>query len=106
MSHLQHKLKLAPRVLLRHRLAAAAAAREAALGADAELVEGDMLRGGVDPSFQRFLVLELRRLGAHQAEDDALALGQEAQRREIAGALGVVLEAVSAGIELDRKSVV
>ena len=44
--------------------------------------------------------LELAELGRHQAEDDGLALGQEAQRLEVARARVVVLEEVAVDVHL------
>ena len=51
----------------------------------------DEARRIVDPAPERVEALERRRLAADQAEHHALVL-DETQRREIAGALGVVFE--------------
>src|SRR5688572_2687772 len=100
MRHLHHQLELATRVVLRHRLAAAAAAREAALRADAELLERNVLGSLVDLALQLVFGFQVWRLGTHQAKDHPLALRYETQGREVAGALGVVFEAVDADVEL------
>jgi hypothetical protein len=61
-------------------------AREAALRREAELLERHELRGLVDAALEHVLRLHLAELGGHQAEDDDLVLGQEAQRPEVARA--------------------
>lgn len=76
--------------------------REAALGADADTLEGllaglaaalgDEVGGLVEALLGGLLVLELAELGADGADDDVLVLGQVLEGLEAAGALRVVLE--------------
>src|SRR5690348_9665401 len=65
---------------------------EAALPGQAELVQGDELGGLVDTALEVVLGLQLGALGGDQAEDDHLALGNEAERLEATGPFVVVLE--------------
>ena len=74
------------------RLAATAAAGEAALRAQSQPVEIDIARGLVDPPLDVVLALDHRGLRAHQPQHHGLALGHVPQRREIAGARGVEFE--------------
>src|SRR5438552_13897171 len=63
---------------------------EAALRAQAQLIERDVPGRLVDPPLERVLLLQRPALGRHEPEHDLLvALGQEAQRLEAARALGV-----------------
>src|ERR1700749_2444683 len=64
---------------------------EAALAGQAELVEGGVLGGLVDPALDEVLGLELAALAGDHAEHDPLALGQVAERLEAARALVVPL---------------
>ena len=73
---------------------------EAALRRKAELIERRELRRLVDAAQDRVAAFELSGLRGDEAEHDGLALGQEAQRLEAAGALGVVLHEVA--VHLDR----
>src|SRR5579884_2693912 len=74
---------------------------EAALPRDPELVDVDVARGLLDPALEQVLVLELGLLGGDEPEDHPLvALGQEAQRLERAGALVVELQEVAVDAEL------
>jgi hypothetical protein len=106
--HLHHALELAPLVVHRQRVAVVGA-REAALRAQAQLVQRHDARRLVDAPFQVVLVLELAELGGHQAEHDLLAGRQRAQRLEAAGARAVELHepAVDRGREhrLDHRVV-
>src|SRR5262245_42307916 len=67
-------------------------AGEAALRADAEVLERHELRSLLDAPFQDVLGLELGKLGGNQAEHHLLALRDVAQGLEAARALVVVLE--------------
>src|SRR5690242_16295037 len=75
-------------------------AREAALWAERELIERAVLRRLLDPALQRVLGLHRRQLGRDEAEDHGLALGHEAQRREIARPLVVIFEEITVDIDL------
>jgi len=75
-------------------------AREAALRRQAQLLERHVLGGLVDAALEVVLRFELAELGRHQAEDDGLALGQEAERPEVARARVVVLEEVAVDAHL------
>src|SRR5437763_13609662 len=79
-------------LLLDGEVVAVVRAREAALRREAHVLERHVLRGLIDTALEMVLALELRQLGADEAEHDFLALRHEAQRLEAAGALGVVLE--------------
>src|SRR4051794_26487430 len=68
----EHEVELAAGVVLRHSLPGAAAAGEAALRRQAELLERHMLCRFLYARDQVRLLLEHRRLGRHQAEDHAL----------------------------------
>src|SRR5712692_1634815 len=65
---------------------------EAALWAERELLERQILRRLLDPAPQAVDGLELRQLGADEPQDADLALRNVAQGREAAGARAVVLE--------------
>src|SRR5882672_3072691 len=65
---------------------------EAALRAERELLERQVLRRLFDPAPQAVDGLELGHLGADEPQDADLALRKVAQRREAAGARAVVLE--------------
>src|SRR5262245_45425267 len=67
-------------------------AGEAALRADAQVLERHELRRLVDAPLEDILGFELRQLGGNQPEHHLLALGDVAQRLEAARALVVVLE--------------
>src|SRR5580692_2477508 len=88
----RHDPELAELVLLGELVPALGHRREAALRADREVVDVDVLCGLVDPRHDLVDVLELRRLRAHQAEDHDLSLGHVAQRLEPAGPVVVELE--------------
>ena len=63
----------------RHRIAHEVAG-EAALRAETQLIERQILRGCVDPPLQDVARLEHRRLRRHETEDDLLALRHVAER--------------------------
>src|SRR3954465_6198458 len=65
---------------------------EAALAREAELLDIDVAAGLLDAALEVVLALEVAALGRHQAEDDLLARGHEAQRLEAPRAGVVVLE--------------
>src|SRR4029077_10831420 len=88
--------------LLLGEVVAVVGAGESALRADAEVLERHELGRLLDPPFQLILGLELRDLGAHQAEHHLLPLGDVAQRLEAAGALGVELEEKPTSRELRK----
>src|SRR5208282_6545812 len=74
---------------------------EAALRRQTKLIERDVFRRLIDPALDVVLVLQLAGLRGDEAEHELLlALGEEAQRFETAGALAVVFEeiAVEAGM--------
>src|ERR1041384_2616074 len=74
-------------------------AGEAALWADGEALEWDETAPLADALPARGLVLEEIRRGRHEAEDDGFLLRHEPQRREIAGARGVVFEEEETDVE-------
>src|SRR6187431_3203391 len=77
---------------------------EAALRRQAELLERSELRRFLDALLDVALVLERAALGGYQAEHDLLVtLGQEAQRLEAAGALGVVFQEIAVVIDLSEQ---
>ena len=96
------KLELVKHLGLGHALSANSDTSEAALGADANVLEsllkaaalavGDDLGGVEDSVLDDLGVLELGLLGGDDAEDDVLVLGEEAEGLEAAGAGVVVLE--------------
>ena len=73
---------------------------EAALAGQAQLVQGDVLRGLVDAALEVVGGFQVRALGGDQAEDDLLALRDEAEGLEAAGALVVVLQEEPVHVEL------
>src|SRR5215467_1715068 len=85
-----HELELCPLVGFRHRIAGNGR-RKAALRADRELCERDILRGFLHAALEHLARFERGSLAADEAQDHALVL-DEAQRLEVAGALGVVFE--------------
>ena len=99
---LDHQRQL-PALVFHRDVVAVHGAGEAALRRQAELVERRVLRGLVDAALQRVLVLELAELGGHQAEHDDLALGQVAQRAEVARAFVVVLEEEGVEVHLGEQ---
>lgn len=96
------KLELVKHLGLGHTLSANSDTSEAALGADADVLEsllkaaalavGDDFGGVEDSVLDDLGVLELGLLGGDDAEDDVLVLGEEAEGLEAAGAGVVVLE--------------
>ena len=70
------------------------AARKAALRADGELLERHVPRRLLDAAFERVLAFELLGLGRDEAQHHRLALRQEAQRFEAAGARAVVFKEI------------
>ena len=74
--------------------------REAALGAQREVVDVHELRSLLDTSHDIVGVLHVVELRGDKAEDDGLALRNEAQRLKAAGALAVVLEEQDVVVEL------
>src|SRR5262249_35219337 len=93
-----HARKLAALVGLAQRVARNATG-EAALRAYRQLVEIDITRRLLDPTAQEIEAFRLGRLAADEPEHDAFSLGDETQRREIAGARRVVFkqEVIGAG---------
>src|SRR4029077_13220019 len=77
-------------------------ARETTLRTETQLIERQELRRLVDAAFDHVLGLQHRRLGGNQAEDDVLALGDVAQRREVARAVGVVLHEVVWDVDIPQ----
>src|SRR5688572_23015938 len=74
---------------------------EAALRAERELLERGVLRGLVDAALDQVFRLERAALrGDHADHDDLLALGQEAQRLETAGAVAVVFQEIAVEVAL------
>ncbi len=69
------------------------------IAARGRAVPGDEFRRLVDAAPDLVLRFQFRRLARNQAENDGLALGHKAQGREIAGARGVVFEAIDIDIE-------
>jgi hypothetical protein len=65
---------------------------KAALAGQAQLVEGDVLGGGVDAALEVVGVFQLATLGRDQPQHDHLAGRDEPQRLETAGALVVVFQ--------------
>src|SRR5579885_2851089 len=89
--HVRDQFELAPLIVGREQIAAHRAG-ETALRAEREPLERHVTRGLVDPPTQRLGRLQHRRLGADEPEHHGLVRRHEAQRGEIAGTLGVVLE--------------
>src|SRR6185312_7921375 len=75
-------------------------AGKAALRRERKLLERTIFRRRVDAPLQIVLALELRAFAGDEAEHDGLALGDKAQRREIAGARAVVLEEIPVDIDV------
>ena len=90
---LDDESQLGPLLVLGQRVALDGA-REAALRAEAQPVEGDVRVRLADTSGEVVGALELGTLARDQAEDDDLVVRDEPQRSEVAGALVVVLEEV------------
>src|SRR5437867_5717219 len=88
--HFQGQAELTALVVDRD-LVAVVRAREAALRAQAEVLERHVLGGGLDAALEIVLGLERRHLGADQAEHDLLSLGHEPERLEAARAVRIVL---------------
>lgn len=101
LGNLDLKTDLGP-LLLHREVVALHGAAEAALVRQAELVEslGAVCRGLLDTANDLLLVVQLRRLAAHDAQHDHLAIGQMPQRAEIARSRIVVLEEVHIDIQL------
>lgn len=101
LGNLDLEADLGPLLLLAE-LVALHGAGEAALVAEAELVEaaGAELGGLVEAADDVGLVVEGGLLGGHDAEDDDLVVGQVAQGGEVARAGVVVLEEVDVDVEL------
>src|SRR5579884_1879089 len=81
-----YQRELAPLIVDGERIAHEVA-RKAALRAETELIERQMLRGRVDAPRERVARLEHRRLRGHEAEHDARARRRVAERPEVAGTL-------------------
>src|SRR5262249_25666764 len=90
--------KLAALVVDSDRVADVVAGKPA-LRAQEELFERDELGGFIDPAFERVARLERRILAGEEAEDDALAVRDEAQGLEAAGARRVVFEEEDVRVE-------
>lgn len=101
LGNLDLKTDLGP-LLLNREVVALHGAAETALVRQAELVEslGAVRRSLLDAANDLLLVIQLRRLAAHDTQHDHLALGQMPQRAEITGARIVVLEKVHIDIQL------
>ena len=67
---------------------------------ETELIEGRELCGRIDAPLQRVLVFERAGLGGDDAEHDLLALRQQAQRLEAAGALVVIFHEIAMHVDL------
>ena len=101
-SNILHKFKLSKHLLLSHPFSTDGNAREAALGADADALQGlldgyalalgDDVGGLLHAGLDHLGVLELGILGGDDSEDDVLALGEESEGLETAGAGVIVLE--------------
>ena len=102
LCNVSHQPQLRKHLLLRHALGTNSHAGKAALRANADVLH-DLLDAALltvcndpcgfqDAPLDLLRILEGRVLGGHNAEDDVLALGQEAQGLEAAGPLIVVLE--------------
>jgi hypothetical protein len=74
--------------------------RTAATG---QLLQRRVLGGFVDAALQVVLVFQLAELGGHQAQHHGLALGQVAQRLEVAGAVVVVFQEVGVEVHLGQQ---
>src|SRR3954471_2864487 len=72
-------------------------AGEAALRAESELVERQMALRLLESALEFVLRFEIRALGGDEPEHDSLALGDQAQGREIAGAWAVIFEEIAVG---------
>src|SRR5262245_21802306 len=95
---LDDQLQLAPLIRCRERVSVVRAG-EAALRAQAQIVELHVSGGCLDPTLERILGLHLCGLARHQLQHNLLALGYEAQRLEAARAFAVVLEEVAVDVE-------
>src|SRR5262245_29233777 len=96
--HLDDGAKLRPLLVLGQHIAFFAR-REAALRAEAQLREVDVLRGLVDAPLDGILRFELAGLGGDQAEHHRAVLRHQAERLEPAGALGVVFHEVAVHLD-------
>src|SRR5207253_5802789 len=65
---------------------------KATLGADRELFQGNILACRLDPTLEVVDLFDFRYLGAHQSQNNDLALRDKAQRLEGPGARAVVFE--------------
>src|SRR5258705_26595 len=97
-----HPLELAPLLVLRE-LVAVVGAREPALRRQAQIFKGDVLRSFLDFSLEGILVLQDPRFRGDQSQHHLLALRQEAQRREAAGALGVELHEEAVDVRAEHR---
>src|SRR4029078_11929500 len=87
--------KLGPLLLLGQHVALLGGG-EAALGREAKLFERSVFRGLVQPALYVIPLLQRATLGCDEADNrPLLALGQEAQRLQPAGAVGVVLQEIA-----------
>ena len=78
---------------------------KAALRGHRELIERGEFRGLVDAALDVVLLFERPELGADEAEHhDLVAFGQEPQRLEAAGALGVVFEEIAVVIAARKQA--
>src|SRR5262249_12510365 len=96
---LDHELELAPLVVVTEEVAVVAA-RETALRAHAQVLEGDVARGVVDPPHEIVLALQHRRLRRNQSQHDFLASGNQSQGLETARPRGVEFEEVAIHVRL------
>src|SRR6266542_6285739 len=91
LGNLHHQLQL-PALVVGGDAVAEMRAREPALRGKAQVLQRHELRRRLDAPLELVLGLELRLLGADEAQHHLLPLRHEAQRLEAARALGVVLE--------------
>src|SRR6266487_6597257 len=73
---------------------------EAALGGQAQLVEGEVGGGLVDAAFEGVFGFQVAAFGGNQAQHDHLGGRDEPQRREPAGAVVVVFEEEAVHVQL------
>src|SRR5829696_2864032 len=92
--------QLGPLLVLGKRVALLGGGK-AALRREAELVEIDVFAGLVDPALDVVFLLETPGLGGHKAQNDGLALRQEAQGLEASGTVRVPFHEVA----IDRHAV-
>src|SRR5580704_2945438 len=101
---LDHHPQLRPLLLLGEHVALFGGSK-AALRRETELIEGGELGRLVDAAFDVVLLFQLAGFCRDQPEhNDLVALGQEAQRLETAGARGVVFEEIAVVVQLPEQN--